>query len=209
MSNFVLPRIYPITDARISGIPHQEQIEKLSLGEAALIQIREKYLSAGDFYDAAKRGISVARKHSVKIIINDRVDIAMAINADGVHLGQDDLPPEYARQILGADKIIGFSTHSLEQAVKALELPIDYIALGPIFSTQTKKNADPPLGLSGLAGIRKAIGDFPLVAIGGITAENYGDVLKAGANSAAMIGYLLSDTSKITQKIQQLMTHGI
>lgn len=203
--NFILPKIYPITDVRASGIPHAEQVEKLIRGGAKFIQLREKHSSSRDFYDSAERSITIARQNDVRIIINDRVDIALALKAGGVHLGQDDLPPEYARGILGADAIIGFSTHSVPQAIEALSLSINYLAAGPIFATQSKENTDAPLGLAGLAEVRKAIGDFPLVAIGGITAENLQSVFNTGADSVAMIGDLVSNAVHITQKMQQLL----
>jgi len=204
MPKFVLPRIYPITDVSASGVSHLDQVEELIKGGANFIQLREKRLSPRDFYESAERTIATARQNSVRIIINDRVDIALALKADGVHLGQGDLPPEYARQILGPDAIIGFSTHSAQQAIEALRLPVDYIAIGPIFATRTKENPEPSLGINGLKNIREAIGDFPLVAIGGITVENIGDVFKAGADSAAIISDLVADPAKIARKMRQL-----
>ena len=205
MSKFVLPKIYPITDVHASGISHAEQVEKLIHGGANFIQIREKYSSPRDFYESAEKALNIAGKHNALIIINDRVDIALASKADGVHLGQDNLPPEHARRILGESAIIGFSTHSAEQAIEALSLPIDYIAIGPIFPTKTKKNPDAPLGLAGLTRVREAVGNFPLVAIGGIRAENLAEVFNAGADSVAIIGDLISDAADITRKMQQLL----
>jgi len=131
--------------------------------------------------------MQVARDRGVKILINDRVDIAMALKADGVHLGQDDLPPEAARRLLGDDSIIGLSTHSVNQARIAAKLPVNYVAIGPVFATATKSSAHPALGLSGLARVREAIGAIPLVAIGGINRENAASVLEAGADVVAII----------------------
>lgn len=204
MPKFVLPKIYPVTDSRVSGISHVRQIEELIKGGARFIQLREKHSSPRDFYDAAEQAIMAARKSSVRIIVNDRVDIALSLKADGVHLGQDDLPPEYARRILGPEAIIGFSTHSPEQALAALDLPIDYIAIGPIFITTTKKNPDAPLGIEGLKEVRKITGNFPLVAIGGISSKNLNDIFEAGADSAAMIGDLVSDPVTIAEKLRWL-----
>src|SRR5687768_11240200 len=136
---FSLPKIYPITDVSISKLSHLEQVEKLIEGGAKLIQLRDKNASSKDFYEAAKKVIEFARPKKVKIIINDRVDIALVLKADGVHLGQDDLPPPHARKILGNKAIIGFSTHTLSQAVEAVNLPIDYLAIGPIFPTSSKE----------------------------------------------------------------------
>ena len=200
-----LPKIYPITDARISGISHAAQVERLVDGGATLIQLREKYAAPEDFYEAAKAVLEIARKRGVKILINDRVDIAFALKADGVHLGQNDLPPEMARKILGEKAIIGFSTHNLDQALCAVKLPIDYLAFGPVFSTTTKENPDAAVGIETLKRVRESIGDFPLVAIGGITVENFREVRQAGADSTALIGGLISDADKIAERIRFLL----
>ena len=199
--NFNLPKIYPITDTRIAKLTHAEQVQKLVEGGAEIIQLRDKHASPKDFYESAREALIIARKRSVKIIINDRVDIALALKADGVHLGQDDLPPESARVILGDRAIIGFSTHNLKQVVNAINLPIDYLAIGPVYATRTKENPEEIVGLEGVNEVRKALGDFPLVAIGGITSENFRAVLEAGANSVAIISGLLSDADKITDKM--------
>ena len=203
--HFTLPKIYPITDTRISGLSHAEQVERLAAGGATLIQIREKDVLSYRFYIAAGEAIRVAHTHGVKIIINDRVDIALALDADGVHLGQDDLPPDKAREILGDDAIIGFSTHTLEQALAAVKLPVDYIAFGPVFGTTTKTDSDESVGLDGLSAVLAAVGNFPLVAIGGIDAGNLRSVLEAGADSAALINALLSNPSKIEERMRRLI----
>lgn len=200
-----IPKIYPITDTRITKLSHAEQVERLIDGGATLIQLREKYAAPKEFYEQASTAIKVARSHNVKIIINDRVDIALALQADGVHLGQDDLPPEYARRILGEKAIIGFSTHNLEQARAALKLPIDYLAVGPVYDTKTKENPDDVIGIEGVKTVREFIKDFPLVAIGGITGGNFQEVLNAGADSAAIISDLLSSPDEITKKLKKLL----
>ena len=197
--NLELPKIYPITDVRLSKISHVEQVEKLIEGGAKFIQLREKYASAREFYKSAESALKIARKHNVKIIINDRVDVALALKADGVHLGQDDLPPAEARKILGEKAIIGFSTHNVEQAIAAVRMPIDYLAIGPIYTTKTKENPDAIVGLEGLRKVREATGNFPLVAIGGINLENLREVYDAGANSAAIISNLISEAYKISE----------
>ena len=198
-----LPKIYPITDTRLVNLSHAEQVKRLTRGGAKLIQLREKYDSPKDFYEQAKDALEIARKYDVKIIINDRVDIALALKADGVHLGQDDISPEYARKILGEKAIIGFSTHNLKQAVEAVKLPIDYVAIGPIFATKTKRNPDKIIGIEMIKKVREAIGDFPLVAIGGIGLRNFREVLNAGADSVAIISDLLSEADKITEKLRE------
>jgi len=202
----ILPKTYPITDARISGLSHLEQARRLIDGGAEIIQLREKYASPREFYESAKEVVEFAAGSGVRIIINDRVDIALAAEADGVHLGQDDLPPSAARGILGPGAIIGYSTHTLEQALAAIELPIDYIAFGPIFITSTKANPDETVGLAGLKRVRSLIGEFPLVAIGGIDPANFQSVLNAGANSAAVISSILSDPASISERLRKLIT---
>ena len=188
MNNFRLPLVYPITDTRISGLSHADQVGLLADGGATLVQLREKTLPSLDFYNEAKTAADLG----LTLIINDRVDVALAVNAAGVHLGQDDLPPQAARKLLGDDAIIGFSTHSVAQARLAATLPIDYIAIGPIFQTTSKANPDPVVGLDGLRAVRDVVGDIPLVAIGGITEANAAAVIDAGAESVALISALLS-----------------
>lgn len=201
--NFNLPKIYPITDARIAKISHAEQVQKLIAGGAEIIQLRDKHRAPKDFYEAALAALAIARKRGVKIIINDRADIALALKADGVHLGQDDLPPEHARKILGERAIIGFSTHDLGQAAAAIKLPINYLAIGPVYATRTKENPEKIVGIEGVRMTREAVGDFPLVAIGGITLENFRDVLRAGASSVAVIRDLLLVPDEISDKMQK------
>jgi thiamine-phosphate pyrophosphorylase len=180
-------RLYPLTDRNLSERSHAEQVSHLHSQGATLVQLREKLLAPLEFYKEAQAALHVARELGVRIIINDRVDIALALKADGVHLGQSDLPPEAARRILGPQAIIGISTHNLEQAKLALQLPVDYVAFGPIFATATKQAAETPTGLTALRQIRQVLGQIPLVAIGGITSENRQDVIDAGADAVAVI----------------------
>ena len=201
---FSLPKIYPITDVRLAGLSHADQVRQFAEGGATLIQIREKEANSREFFEAVTESLSVAEPLGAKIIVNDRVDIAMAAKAHGVHLGQDDISPDDARKLLGADAIIGFSTHSIEQALKAAKLSLDYIAFGPIFSTTTKENPDPIVGLDGLPAVREAIGSIPLVAIGGINEGNLPDVLTAGADSVAIISALFTEAPDIKNRLVQL-----
>lgn len=200
-----LPKIYPVTDTRLAKISHAAQVEKLVEGGATIVQLRDKHAAPKDFYEAAKEALEIARRRNVKIIINDRVDLALALRTDGVHLGQNDLPPEQARKILGESAIIGFSTHNIEQAISAVRLPINYLAIGPVFTTRTKDNPEKAVGLETVKRVREAIGDFPLVAIGGITSENFREVLAAGADSLAIIADLISDSSNISHKLKILI----
>ncbi|HEY6805152.1 MAG TPA: thiamine phosphate synthase [Pyrinomonadaceae bacterium] len=201
---FELPRVYPLTDVTFCGLSHAEQVRRLASGGASLIQLREKRLSSRDLYREAETTLKVAHELGVRLIINDRVDIALAIRADGVHLGQDDLTPAAARQLLGPDAIIGFSTHNLAQALEAVELPIDYLAFGPIFPTGTKSDTSPVVGLAALKEVRTAIDKKPLVAIGGINSENAPDVTQHGADSVAVISCLLSDPPAISTRTAHL-----
>ena len=203
-SCFRLPRVYPLTDVQLSGLSHAEQVQLLSQGGASLVQLREKQMPALQFYHQARAAAAVAARTGVRLIINDRVDIVLATGAQGIHLGQDDMPAEAARRLLGAEAIIGYSTHSVEQALAALNLPIDYLATGPIFQTFTKTDTSPVLGLEGLRAVREAIGDFPLVAIGGLARANASEVIRAGADSVAVISALLSDPARIAVSTRTL-----
>jgi thiamine-phosphate pyrophosphorylase len=186
-------------------LSHAEQVKRLASGGATFVQLREKQMSGAEFYSSATAALAVAREFGIKLIINDRVDLAMTIGADGVHLGQDDLPPVEARKLLGSEKIIGYSTHNLLQVEESLNLPIDYLAIGPVFSTSTKANADPIVGLEVVREVRKVIGSLPIVAIGGINEANAAMVLAAGADSVAVISALLSNPSEISSKTTSLL----
>lgn len=202
--SFMLPKLYPITDTLLSGLSHAEQVERLAGGGATLIQLREKLASPREFYDAALEAMAVARLLRVQIVINDRVDIAIAAKADGVHVGQDDLPPGHARRLLGDSRLIGLSTHTVEQAVEASSAPVDYIAIGPIFHTSTKTKPDAIVGLEMIGEIRRRVSK-PLVAIGGITIANARSVIEAGADSVAVIADLLSGESDIPARTRRFL----
>ena len=199
-----LPKIYPITNVELSGLSHADQVRILADAGCRFVQIREKSGSSREIFDAVVESIAIADALGMKIILNDRVDIAIAAGAHGVHLGQDDLPPAEARKLLGNDAIIGYSTHSVEQAIKAAKLPIDYLAIGPIFATSTKLNPDPVVGLDGVRQVRDAIGGFPLVAIGGIDISNVHNVLTAGADSAAIISDLFVPRTTLADRFRTL-----
>ncbi len=199
-----LPKIYPITDTSISGLSHRDQVKQLIAGGATLIQLREKRASPSEFFQAARDAVSVAHSAGVKLIINDRIDVAMAIGADGVHLGQTDMPVKAARRLLGGEAIIGFSTHNLDQIDEALRLPIDYLAFGPIFPTATKENPDPTVGPNQLRQIKNLAGSLPLVAIGGITSETISEVLGSGADAVAVISAVLNRTRPIAENLRNL-----
>lgn len=201
---FKLPKIYPITDARLTGLSHAEQVARLCDGGATLIQLREKHLAPREFYREAEAALRVAREHGARLIINDRADIALALGADGAHFGQDDLCPTAARRVLGDDAIIGFSTHNDVQATEAARLPASYIAFGPIYATSSKDNPDPAVGLDALRRARSLTRGLPLVAIGGITQANARAALEAGADSVAVISSILStNPADITRRMRR------
>ena len=200
-----LPKIYPITDTQLSGLSHAEQVARLIEGGASLIQLRDKISPSGEFYREAAAALKVARDHGARLIINDRVDIALALKADGVHLGQTDVPVAAARDLLGKEAIIGFSTHNAEQAKLAITSPVDYLAFGPIFPTSSKNNPDPITGLAAMEEIVAIKGSLPLVAIGGIKRENVLEVLKAGADAVAVIAELLADPAEISENTRKIL----
>ena len=140
------------------------------------------------------------------LIVNDRCDLAVAVDADGVHLGQGDLPIAYARRLLGPDKIIGLSTHSVAQVQEAMRGQPDYLGFGPIFSTSTKADHDPVVGLEGLRAVR-ALTRLPIFAIGGITAETAGKVMAAGADGLAVVSAVLTaaDLGSAIKSFQQAL----
>ena len=191
----------------MSGLSHAEQVARFSAGGATLIQLREKYLSPRELYGEAEEALRVAHARGARLMINDRVDIALALQVDGVHLGQDDLSPSVARRLLGEGAVIGFSTHNVEQARAAANMPVDYIAIGPIFSTATKADPDPVVGLDGVRRVRDVIGGIPLVAIGGITVQNAAKVISAGADAIAVISALLKDPTRIQERTMELQTY--
>jgi len=192
--NLPLPPVYPITDRRLAGTDHAAQVRALASAGARFIQLREKELPDDQLYSEARSALEAAVDAGVTLIINDRVDLAIALNAPGVHLGQADLPPDSTRKLLGPEAIIGFSTHNIDQVREALKMPIDYLAFGPIYPTSTKDDPDPVTGIELLREVREIAESIPVVAIGGITRSNICDVLAAGAVSAAIIGDLYIDS---------------
>jgi thiamine-phosphate pyrophosphorylase len=184
-----VPKLYVITDCQLSNCTHEEIVRKMLAGRARIIQLRDKEASSRELLDAARACLKRTRAAGAKLIVNDRVDVVMTADADGVHLGQGDLPVEEAREILGKEKIIGLSTHSIEQFRAALDTSADYIAVGPVYPTKTKENSDPTVGLE-LVMEAKKLTDRPIVAIGGITLETAPQVVAAGADSVAVISAL-------------------
>ena len=197
--------LYLITDRTISGLSLPEIVEKALTAGIRTIQLREKNMPKREIFSDAVSIRNLTLKHHATFIINDYVDIALATDADGVHLGQKDMPIKEARRILG-NKIIGISTHSLKQALDAQKGGADYIGFGPIFKTTTK-DAGHPKGVNALIEIKKHI-KIPVVAIGGITIKNASRVFGAGADATALASGILSgDIKTNTKKILSVIKH--
>lgn len=189
--NLSFPRLYAVIDPDQSGGRSPVVVsEHLLAAGVRLIQYRAKRASSRELLEISAQIAVRTRRARAVFIVNDRADIARAIDSEGVHLGQEDLPPELARSVLRPGKWIGFSTHSLEQVMAAEQTSADYIAFGPVFPTRSKDNPDPIVGLEGLRNARQATRK-PLVAIGGITAENAKFAIDAGADSVAVISDLV------------------
>ncbi len=205
---FKPPRLYTITDCDLSNCTHEEMVRMMLAGGARLIQLRDKQAGSREMLDVARACLKYTRTAGATLIINDRVDITLTADADGVHLGQRDLSVEEARDILGDDKIIGISTHSLDQFQAALETSANYIAVGPVFQTTTKVNPDPVVGLDFIREVR-LLTDRPIVAIGGITPERSTDVIAAGADSAAVISALYPWPEKLDLESKPEITGSV
>jgi thiamine-phosphate pyrophosphorylase len=183
-------RLYPILDASLETLDTMiVGIRALARAGSRLVQLRAKELSGEEFHRWALAAREVSREEGIRLVVNDRVDVALLVGADGVHLGQDDLSPEGARKILGDSAIIGLSTHDVEEARRAATEPVDYVAIGPIFGTSTKVSGRSTLGVEGARAVR-AIVEKPLVAIGGITLDRAPALLEAGIDGLAVISAL-------------------
>jgi thiamine-phosphate pyrophosphorylase len=193
-SRINLHPLYLITDRTTSSLNLTEITQRAVSAGIKTIQLREKNMTKKELYKEALSIRKFTLKHRAAFIINDYVDIALAVNADGVHLGQEDMPIKEARKLLGENKIIGISTHSMKQAVDAQRAGADYIGFGPIFKTTTK-DAGKPKGIKSLIEIKKHI-KIPVVAIGGITIDNVSEVFKSGADAAAVASGILSGDIK-------------
>jgi thiamine-phosphate pyrophosphorylase len=190
-----LDRFYPILDSDLLAAASIDPLELARVLVAAgvrLVQFRHKAPYTRDSYEQAKALAKIVQQSGGRYIINDRADIALMVGADGVHLGQDDLPPSAARKIAGDKLLIGFSTHNEEQLRLGEREPVDYLAIGPIFGTSSKLNPDPVVGVEEVRRLRPVTGK-PLVAIGGITRERAHAVLAAGADSVAVLSDLVAE----------------
>ena len=194
--------LYVIIDTRLVCGDIGKTAEDVIAGGADFLQLRAKDLSTREFIEAGTRLSRICKRNQIPFIVNDRVDIALALDSDGVHLGQDDMPVSAARKIYPQGKLIGLSVHSLEEAAKAKEEKPDYIGVGPVFFTRTKVSAIPPVGTDFIRKIKSGI-NLPLVAIGGINAENMEEVIAAGADAVAVCSAILSadDIKAATERL--------
>ena len=186
----VLPRLYVILDAALLTNPETECARQLVDAGVRLLQYRNKTASSNDLLQSSKRLSADLIPRGVTFIVNDRADVAALAGASGVHVGQEDLGVEEARAVVGRGKLVGVSTHNRAQFEQAAATSVDYIAVGPIFSTSTKANPDPVVGTEFIRQVRP-LTDKPIVAIGGITLERAAEVVRAGADSVAVISDLL------------------
>ncbi len=193
--------IYLIADERIAGKPYEEIVGKALEGGIRFLQFRDKSSNTRELWEKSFIVRELTQKYSAVLIINDRVDIALSINADGVHLGKEDLPVKEARKILGEEKIIGLTVRSRVEAIAGIEEGADYVSLGPVFPTTSKKDLPPPLGLGVLKKTRKKIAGV-LVAIGGITLPFLPELKKAGVDGVAVISGILRE-GDIRKKAQE------
>ena len=196
-------RLYAIVDtAQTGGRPLVSVIDAMLAGGVSVLQLRVKDRPADEFLRLALTARERTTRAGCLFIVNDRVDIALAARADGVHLGQDDLPLEAARPLVG-EMLIGISTHSLEQAEAAERGGADYIGFGPMFPTRTKETGYGSRGVAMLESVRRRVG-IPIVAIGGITADNVARTWNSGADAAAMISYL-TQSDDITARVKEIL----
>jgi thiamine-phosphate pyrophosphorylase len=187
----VLPRLYVILDAALITSPERDCAASLAEAGVRLLQYRNKTAPARQYLESSRELAELLCPRGVSFFVNDRADVAFLAGASGVHVGQEDLDVEQTRRVVGPERLVGVSTHNLEQFERAAASTTDYIAVGPIFSTSSKANPDPVVGLDFLRKVRRLTGK-PIVAIGGITLERAARVIEAGADSVAVISGILS-----------------
>ena len=199
--------LYLVTDRSLSlGRPLETVVEEAVRGGVTMVQLREKDASTLDFYNLAMKLKSILKSYNVPLIINDRLDIALACDAGGLHIGQSDMPYSVARKLLGKDKIIGLSVESIQDAIDANNLDVDYIGISPVFGTQTKTDTAPALGLEGIGEITRISG-HPSVGIGGINLTNAQDIIQAGADGISVVSAIMSapDPQQSARQLKEII----
>jgi thiamine-phosphate pyrophosphorylase len=186
----VLPRLYVILDAALVSIPEKDCARSLVDAGVRLLQYRNKRASARQYFETSRDLVEFLKPAGVQFMVNDRADVAALAGADGVHVGQEDLEVEQAREVVGAGKWVGISTHNAEQFQVAAATSADYMAVGPVYPTGSKENPDPVVGVEFVRQAR-TMTNKPIVAIGGITLETAAEVIDAGADAVAVIGDIL------------------
>jgi thiamine-phosphate pyrophosphorylase len=202
--------LYLVTDRRLSRGRSTFEIVKAAVnGGTTVVQLREKDCSTREFIEQALAIKDFLKDRGVPLIINDRLDVALAVKADGVHLGQIDMPLAMAKGILGDSMIIGISAESLADAMAAEKDGADYLGVSPIYATPTKTDTAPPLGLAGLREIRKAV-RLPLVGIGGLNLKNSADVIRSGADGVAVVSAIVAadDPGAVARALKQIITEA-
>lgn len=202
--------IYVITDGAMTpGRSHTDIAKAAAEGGAGCVQLRDKNLPGRQLFEVARALRRIASRRGMLFIVNDRIDVALASEADGAHVGQDDMPMRAARRLMGRDAVIGVSAASVEEAVKAQADGADYVGLGPIFSTATKADAGEAVGLEMITKVKRAV-RIPVVAIGGIAIANAADVAAAGADSAAVISAVVCapDMAEAVRALRQEWEKG-
>lgn len=201
----MIPRFYPILDvesARRRGFLVVDAAREIVDAGARILQFRYKGFWSRDVFADLEHVAELCREAGVRLVVNDRADVAAVLVGAGVHLGQEDLAPIDARRVVGSEALIGFSTHNERQMREAASQPADYVAFGPVFPTATKENPDPVVGIAELRRLRPLTAR-PLVAIGGITRANARSVIDAGADSVAVIGDLFPETGSIRERVRE------
>jgi thiamine-phosphate pyrophosphorylase len=183
--------LYLITDRKVTKMPLPEAVRLALKGGVRAVQLREKYLPMRELLALAQELRKITKESSARLFINDRVDVAVAVDADGVHLGGQSIPLAEVRRIVGRNMLIGASTHSIEEAREAEKAGADFITFGPIFSTPSKKKFGAPVGMEALRTVKKN-GRIPVFGLGGIKSENIAQVMRAGADGVAMISAILA-----------------
>ncbi len=201
----VLPRLYVILDAALITSPERDCAQSLVEAGVRLFQYRNKSAPTRHYLDSSRALAEMLCPKGVSFFVNDRSDVAFLAGASGVHVGQDDLDVEQARRVVGGDKLVGVSTHNLEQFEHAAASSADYIAVGPVFSTSSKANPDPVVGVDFIRRVR-SLTDKPIMAIGGITLDRAASVIESGADSVAVISGILSAPSPAQRARQYLET---
>ncbi|HUK47868.1 MAG TPA: thiamine phosphate synthase [Terriglobales bacterium] len=198
-------RLYAILDSSCfpDALHLFQAADELVRAGVLIVQYRNKNGIAREML-AHARELQARTGSPAKLIMNDRADLCLAAEFDGVHVGQDDLSPESARKVVGPKRLLGVSTHNPEQVADADLMPVEYIAVGPVFSTTSKANPDPVIGLAGVRRARE-LTHKPLVAIGGITRGNCRSVIDAGADSVAVISDLVRETGKSAEEFLQIL----